>query len=144
MEPLTLSQVSELELLTLEEVEILMLRLRQRWSALCKLELVRQQEWLAQHPRIADLQDRLWSLQDELAKSRPDYDYDIPLDAREEKLQREIWRICDELAAEPKFSGGLTESESNELRAVMSQFQKLRHALKRHQAVRVTRQSHAV
>ena len=100
-------------------------RLRRRWSVLCKLAEARQREWYVEHPEVARRRELLGQLQDELGEDGLAGD----LTAHEEQLRDEMKLLCDELAALPKCTAGLTEGEADELHSVMSQFQKLRRRL---------------
>jgi hypothetical protein len=111
-----------MELLALDEAKLLMLKLRARCSELCKLRVVRQRQWYAEHPEVATRGERIHELQEILGNDC----FQRKLTPYEAVLLAELEILGDELMLLPKCPDGLSVSEDQELRDAMSQAERLR------------------
>jgi hypothetical protein len=114
-----------MELLTLAEARSLMMALRGRISAHYKLRLERQRTWYSVHPEVGSRIEQISEILGELGEGFSERN----LTTREESLLAAMNLLDHELSGLPKCPDGLTASEERELRAAMSQAEKLRRRL---------------
>ena len=114
-----------MELLTLDEAQLLMLKLRARCSELCKLSVVRQRQWYTEHPEVDTRVARIYELQKILGEDC----FQRKLTPYEAVLVAELEVLCDEIRLLPKCPDGLSVNEDKELCDAMSSAERLRRRL---------------